>query len=105
MITTTFDRTRLAGKATAENVIGKVNEWRGCPGNEEAAVLAASAYAMHRNSDFVVVPGNSYGHKVYHIFADINEAISATAMAGRFAGYLALPNGEIWNGTIVIERK
>jgi hypothetical protein len=49
-----------------------VKEWKKYPGNFDLAAHAGHYYAKKHKREMVIVPGNSYMHKVYHI-VETNE--------------------------------
>ena len=66
-----------------EKVKAPVGTWRKHPGDFDAAAHAAHHYAKRDNRRMVVVPGNSYGHLVYHIAKDTQDVKSFTEPTGK----------------------
>jgi len=82
--------------------IGQVTDarpglWRKTPGDFTAASQAAAHYAKKQGVSMQVVPGNSFGHKVFHILPIHDDAIGK---AGIFADEqnvaIVHPNGKVF---------
>ena len=61
MQVTTLD---LIGTANSKSA---VNAYRKAPGDFNKAANAAAHYAKKNNAEMVIIPGNSYGSRVFHI--------------------------------------
>ncbi len=53
--------------ADMPKVSGAMKEYKNNPGSINAAAYAAVYKAKQMKSDIVVIEGNSYGHRVYHL--------------------------------------
>ena len=62
--------------------IRKVGEYRRSPGDIHLAIGAALHYARKNNKRMVVIPGNSYMNKVYHIATESSDIKSFTVAGG-----------------------
>lgn len=60
---------------------GAIKRWRASPGDLTLACQAAFHYAAKDGKTKVVVPGNSYGSKVYHIANESDDLKKFTVMA------------------------
>jgi len=61
---------QVAGRVERQDA--KVGPYKKEPGNFHKAMCAAAYYARKMNCRMVVIPGNSYMNKVYHI-AQVDE--------------------------------
>lgn len=85
---------------------GGINEWKKNSGDIELAGKAAAFYAKRYREDVFVIPGNSYGHRLW------NPVMSSQGMNGTRGirtltvvtpkeGQLIIlvkPNGDVWHG-------
>jgi hypothetical protein len=78
---------------------GNVREYRKNPSNLNLAAQAAAHYAGKSNQRMIVIQGNSYMNKVYHIAKECDPISKYTAMQGMFKVVIVEPTGECFYGT------
>lgn len=73
---------------------GKVRAYRKSPGDFDLAASAAAYYAAKHGEEMVIVPGNSYGSRVFHIVKS-HEALAQFAIPSGAVVRIAIvdPNG------------
>lgn len=80
------------------NTRGAMSSYRAAPGNFDAAARAAVHSARRNNARMVIVPGNSYGQRVYHIARETDSIARYTAMRASVAVAVADVDGMIYKG-------
>lgn len=75
---------------------GRVREYRKYPANINLAVSAAAHYAIKRNERMIVVEGNSYGRKVYHVTRESDDLTKYTIMRCTANVLVLDPNGDCY---------
>ncbi len=92
---------------TESKQIGEVTEpkpglWKKTPGDFTAASQAAAHYAKKQGVSMQIVPGNSYGHKIYNIHAIHDDGIGKNALVGDSHRIgIVHPNGKVFQVTAV----
>jgi hypothetical protein len=90
-------------KLTVENnagrvIAGQVREYRKNPGSLNLAAAAAAHTANKIGERVVVVEGNSYMNRIYHIARQTDQISKYTAMPGSFKVLIVEPTGECYYG-------
>ena len=70
-----------------------VAAYRKTPGSLNAAASAAAYYAKRDNARMVVVEGNSYGNRVYHIARESEDLCKFTGMRVQTRVVVVEPSG------------
>ena len=93
-----MDITTTTKIGQCKKVTAPIKTWRNHPGDFDAAAHAAWHYAKRDNRRMVIVPGNSYTRKVYHICTDDKDVKSFTGPTGRETTQVAVVTveGEVW---------
>ena len=91
--------TKKAGVITS--VTRAIANYRKSPGDLQLAARAAAAYARKENTPMMVVPGNSYMNRVYHIMAATADPKTATVMNRDTKIILAKPTGEVYDAVVL----
>lgn len=73
------------GKQIGTVTQAQVKEWKRNPSDFTAACQAAAVYVRKNGARMVVIPGNSYGVKVFHVVPESESLSKYTAMPGAFA--------------------
>lgn len=73
-----------------------IKTYKATPGDFDAAAHAAAHYAKKLNRDMVLVPGNSYMHKVYHIAQTTDDLWKYTGMPRPVRVALVNSAGEVF---------
>lgn len=96
-----FSNKKLKGKITPRS--GAIKAYRASPGGLETSTYAALAYAKKDGKPKVVVQGNSYGSRVFHI-ANTNEDLKKyTVMSKEAHVYLVQPDGSVFEADALTE--
>ena len=87
---------KLTKLTTINSSKSPVKNYRSNPGDFELAAIAAVYYAKKFHEDVVIVPGNSYGRKIYHVVR-LNEDLDKYQPGVRksIVG-VAQPNGDVY---------
>lgn len=80
---------------------GAVKAYRAAPGDFEAAVYAALHYAIRDNRDMYLIPGNSYGHFIWHISELKEDFTEFTVYKSTFVGAKVTPGGRVFRICVV----
>jgi hypothetical protein len=86
------------GKFAGTVKAGQVREHKKNPASLNLAASAAAHYAKKLNDQVVVIEGNSYMNKVYHIAKDTDSVSKYTAMNYAVNVLIVKPNGECFHG-------
>lgn len=91
-------------KLSIENRIGKVaggnvREYKKNPSSLNLAVSAGAYYAKKNGERMVIVEGNSYMRKVYHIAKESDSISKFTAISGKFKVIVVESDGECFYAT------
>lgn len=70
--------------------------YRKSPAHFDNAIYAALHYAIKHNDDMVVIPGNSYGKKVYHITTVTDSVKKYTIKSSNNTIGLVTPEGKVF---------
>ena len=73
-----------------------VKRYRESPGDFTLAANAAAYYAKKYNKTMVIVPGNSYGKKVYHIANESDDLAKFLGFTTLTLGAIAEVDGNIY---------
>jgi hypothetical protein len=80
--------------------------WKKTPGDFTAASQAAAYYARQQNIPMQIVPGNSFGHKIFTIDPIHEDAIGKSAKVGdEHSIAIAHPNGDIFQVKAIRKQK
>jgi len=82
------------------NEKGAVNAYRRNPGDATTAAIAALYYAKMWGEDMVLVPGGSYGVKVFHIARTQDRLEKYTAKAGKLSAMVVTLSGEVYQSVV-----
>lgn len=85
------------GKFNNDNVKGFIAAYKTNPQDVNKALKAGYAYSLKINNDIIVVPGNSYMNKVYHI-CKVDDELSKFGYNKKqtIDGYLVNTNGDVY---------
>jgi len=86
------------GTAKAEK--GVVGNYKKHPDSLTAAANAAVYYANKNNQDLLLVPGNSYMRKVYHIALKSERIQKYTGFQATVLGALVTMDGEVFKAEL-----
>jgi hypothetical protein len=86
------------------NAIAKsaVKAYRKCPGDFNLAANAAAYYAAKQNTVMVVIPGNSYMSKVFHVVPEGSDLSRFTCGMGNKVIAIAVvdPDSTVWRAEL-----
>lgn len=95
---TTMEITTTNQIGTTSRTKSPIKTYNSNPGNFDAAAHAAAHYARKHDKNMVVVPGNSYGSKVYHIALETDDLLKYS-FAPKAAVALVTIKGEVFQAT------
>lgn len=78
-----------------------VKPWRDTPGDFTSACQAAGFYARKYEQDMIVVPGNSYGSRIFHIIRKTDDLGKYVPGIGNKSVNCAVvsPDGKVYQGS------
>ena len=77
-----------------------VQPWRKSPGCKQYALTAARHYAKRDNKTMLVIEGNMYMSRVFHITRDRKASYGRFGHYGSGIVYCVLKNGDIYRGIV-----
>lgn len=87
---------------TCSNKKSVIKSYRSNPGNFDNACNAALHYAIKFNENMVVIPGNSYMNKVYHIEQE-SKSLNQFTPLKKMSVALVKTNGEVFQAIAIKE--
>jgi len=88
---------------TIEKKLGKIQKgaravsaWRTDPGNFQKSLRAALHYARRDNKQMIVIPGNSYNQKVFHIASEGESVKKYTVQTHNNPVVVVSPQGDVF---------
>jgi hypothetical protein len=88
--------TKKIGQAVSRK--NAISTWKKAPGNFDNAAHAALEYARKNNRNMVVVPGNSYMNKVYHIVPETEQVSKFTVSKKNNTVAVVTTSGDVLQG-------
>lgn len=91
-------------KLQIDNAVGKVQagqvkEYKKNPGSINLAAQAGAYYAKKQNERVVIIEGNSYMNRIYHIAKESDSLSKFTATSSKARVLVIEPTGECFYAT------
>lgn len=75
---------------------GAIRAWKESPGDFTLACVAARYYAAKDGARKIVVPGNSYGHRVFNVTNEDADLRTFTVVSTEVTVGVVYPNGDVF---------
>lgn len=95
----------LTKKGQVTDTKGAIKAYRSSPGDLQSAAVAAVHYAKRDKKTYFVIPGNSYGSRVWQIDAKLDPAKYGMVPGAKFPVIVAKPDGTVWQGEAEFPKK